>query len=718
MKPERKKLPREVVIGLVLALVTVAIYSPVRHFEFLNFDDSAYVTANPNVFRGFSLERFLWAFSNVQAANWHPVTWLSHMLDCQLFGYQAGWHHLTSLFFHTANTLLVFCFLRLLTGAVFRSAMVAALFAWHPLHVESVAWVAERKDVLSTFFGLLTLIAYVEYARQAERRRQSGGGEQAPAAAPAPLLLFPSAPYLSFYFLSLLCFALGLMSKPMLVTLPCVMLLLDAWPLQRLNRANLRRVAVEKLPFFLLTVAVSMITVFAQKSGEAVVAIEKLPMAARLVNAVMAYAGYLRKMVWPSDLAPFYPYQHHVSAGAIIGALLVLAVISLVALRLARRAPYLLFGWLWYLGMLVPVIGLVQVGAQSMADRYTYLPLVGVFVMLVWGAAELLSPLRQRVRIAGMTSGLVLTGCIVVTCFQLQYWRNSEILFSRDLQLFPQGNAMAHHCVGRALYDRGADTEALPHFQETVRLLPDFVPGHLNLANCLSRQERYAEARFHYDEAIRLKPENAEAYKSLGASLAAQMKLDEARTNYFLAIKYKPDYVEAYMKLGTAEMAQGKPDEALEHLATAVRIHPDYAEAQYYLAHALQDHKRYAEAAQHYRAAIRANPNYADALNDLAWLLATERDAGQINPTEAINCAQRAGALTQHQNAAYLETLGIAFAAAGRFAEAMATMEKAIALANAGGNKALAAELQSQLNRLRAGRDAASPAAGNWPSPP
>ena len=409
-------------------------------------------------------------------------------------------------------------------------------------------------------------------------------------------------------------------------------------------------------------------------------------------------------MIWPADLACFYPYRHNVSSEEVMIALLVLGMISSLALALVRRAPYLVFGWLWYSGHVGPGHRAGAGGAQCMADRYTYLPLVGVFVMGVWGATDLLSRLRQRTVVAGVASGITLAGCMYATWFQHQYWHDSERLFHRGLRLFPEGNAMANHCLGRALFDRGDDTGARAHFEEVLRLLPGFVPGHLNLANCLSRQGHFAEARFHYQEAIRLRPENAEAYKCLGSSLAAQMHLDEARTNFLQAIRYKPDYAEAYMRLGTAEMAQGKLTEALQHLAAAVEIHPDYDEAQYFLAHALADQARFDEAVHHFRAAIKANSGNAAAMNDLARMLVTEGNVQHANLAEVISLAQCACDLTQSRQADYLETLGIALAAAGRFPEAAEAIGKGLAVAETQGEAAMAAQLQKRLELYRGGR--------------
>jgi protein O-mannosyl-transferase len=672
----------EWVISPLLVLGTFLVYGQVVTFQFLTFDDSGYVTANPHVFRGITAANVCWALTSFDASNWHPVTWLSHMLDCQLFGHQAGLHHLTSLLFHATNALLLFWLFRFLTHAPWRSGLVAALFAWHPLHVESVAWIAERKDVLSAFFGLLALHAYARWVKLGNAGSVSS----------------------RYYVVCLLCYCLGLMSKPMLVTLPFVFLLLDYWPLGRLRVVGGRNLVIEKLPFLALSAVACVVTVIAQHRGEAIVEVQRLGLGPRMANALVAYAGYLRKMVWPSDLAVFYPYRHNLASLEILGAFTFLVVISVLAVVLVRRAPYFGVGWGWYLGMLVPVIGLVQVGGQSMADRYTYLPLIGIFIMIVWSSADALARMRHGAFVASAASVAVLAGCLGTTWSQEQYWHDTEALFRRDLQLYPTGNATAPHCLGRAFHLRGDDLAAIEQYEQVLRLLPKLASAHVNLANSLTRLGRFPEAQTHYDEAIRLRPENPEAYKCLGSCLAAEMKLDAARTNFLTALQYKPDYAEAHMRLGTLLMAQGKVEEGMQHLATAVRIHPDYDEAQYYLANALAEQKKFAEAARHFRAAIRANPDYAAAMNDLVWMLVTKRGEVSADRGDLIRLATRACELTGFTNIAYLETLGVVWSEAKRFPEAISVTEKACALAAAAGNRETAELLQKRVLLYRSGR--------------
>ncbi len=682
MNPGRQATLRVFAVGALLAVVTCFLYWPVRGFAFVNFDDPAYVNANPHVFRGLTAENIQWAFTSFEASNWHPITWLSHMLDCQLFGPRPGWHHCTNVLFHAANAILLFIFLRQTTGALWLSAFVAALFAWHPLRVESVAWIAERKDVLSTFFGLLTLIAYASYVKAMVTNAKSKW----------------------LYTLAIVSFALGLMSKPMLVTLPFILLLMDYWPLRRFGTLPVRKLLVEKIPFLVLSVISCGLTIRAQR--EVILDSGALPFSARLVNAILSYATYLRKMVWPMDLAPFYPYRHDVPTGEMFVAVAVLVGISLICLRYMRRAPFLLIGWLWYLGMLVPVIGVVQVGAQSLADRYTYLPLVGIFVMCIWAVAEVVARVPVPRIVVWFSAMAVGVASIVGTRHQLQYWRDSELLFRRDLDLYPVDNAMAHHCLGRALFLKGDDAGAIQHYREVLRLLPNLPDGHVSMANSLNRLGQFAEAEAEYREAIRLDPKHAEAYKSLGSCLAGQMKLEEARTNLLRALELKPDYAQAHTRLGTLLMAQGKTEEALAHLTAAVKTHPDYDEGQYYLANALMDQKRFPEALEHFRAAIKANPEYAAALNDFAWLLATQSGPTNTNLGAALAAAQRASELTFQTNASHLMTLGIIYSELGKLPDAITVAQRAATLAAANGDADLAGQLQQQLVLYRNHRSA------------
>ena len=459
------------VIYLVLIVITFALFSRVLSSDFINFDDGTYITENPMVQNGLTSTSVVWAFTSGYASNWHPLTWISHMVDCQLYGLNPQGHHLTSLLFHIFNVLLLFLVLRNITGAVWRSAVVAALFAWHPLHVESVAWVAERKDVLSTFFWLLTMLAYARYAE--ESKVQSPKSKV-------------------YYGLALVCFALGLMAKPMLVTLPFLLLLLDFWPLRRIydpdakacgaglrftiyeptdlqtassfkapsgplasptshkSQITYRKLILEKVPFLLLAIASSVVTFLVQKTGGAVASLEALSFGQRIANALVSYIRYLGKMVWPRDLAVFYPIHHAWAAWQWAGAGLLIVAISVLAIAMIRQRPYFSVGWFWYLGTLVPVIGLIQVGGQSMADRYTYMPLVGIFIIFSWGMADLLGRGQlRRMNLAWAVIVPVLVACLMVTRSQTSYWKDSITLFRHAIAVTTD-NTLAHVDLGRA----------------------------------------------------------------------------------------------------------------------------------------------------------------------------------------------------------------------------------------------------------------------------
>jgi protein O-mannosyl-transferase len=516
---------REVIICLALAAITLAVFWPVGSHDFINLDDPDYVTGNPVVQAGLTASGAHWAFEASHANNWHPLTWLSHMLDCQLFGLKPGAHHLSSLGFHLASTLLLFLALNQMTGALWRSALVAALFAWHPLHVESVAWIAERKDVLSAFFFMLTLWAYGRYAEGRRKNAECRMGKPAPRAAQhATRNTQHTTP---LYLLSLGSFALGLMSKPMLVTLPLVLLLLDYWPLRRLSLPSLHhsstpalRLFLEKAPFFALALAACVLTVHAQHAGGAVTSLEQLPWDSRLPNALAAYSVYLAKAFWPAHLAVFYP---HVPVPAWHAALSVLLLLGVTALcfKVARSRPYLLVGWLWFCGMLVPVIGLVQVGWQAYADRYTYLPLIGVFLMAVWGVAEL------RPRVAGWNlalrfgSALLLGACLVATRYQLAAWQNATTLFSHALDVTDR-NWLAHNNLGTALAEQGRVDEAGEHFRTAVQINSAYDDARSNLGRYLAESGKWDEAKAQLNALLQHSPNHVRAHGNLGYVLLAQ----------------------------------------------------------------------------------------------------------------------------------------------------------------------------------------------------
>jgi hypothetical protein len=480
---------------LLLASVTFAVFFPALECDFVDYDDGAYVTENDPVQRGVTPDPVRWAFTTGHAGNWHPLTWLSHLLDVELFGVKAGLHHFTSVLLHCANSVLLLFVLNALTGSWWRSAFVAFLFALHPLRVESVAWVAERKDVLSGLFFMLTLLTYARYAKHsviAGEEMLSNAAETVRSDASLEASSSPthtqsrSAKRWLWYVATLICLSLGLMSKPMLVTLPFLLLLIDFWPLGRLHyRLPLGKaewaIILEKIPFFALAVGSSWITFIMQAQGGAVSSLEAFPLELRVSNAVVSYARYLGKLLWPAGLAVFYPMPEAWPFWAVAGAGLVIVGLTYAVFRVAGRLPFLVASWLWFVGTLVPTIGLVQVGQQSMADRYTYLPAIGLFIAAVWGAGEFVRR-WPRARVALLVGGFAaVAGCAALTARQVQVWRNNEALFAHALAV-TRNNAVAHNNLGASLMDRGEIQAAHTHFAEAVRIKANYPDAIVNLA--------------------------------------------------------------------------------------------------------------------------------------------------------------------------------------------------------------------------------------------
>ena len=536
---------------LALAALTLAVYSPVVGFDFVNLDDQLYVYENPNVRAGLAAEGIRWAFTSLDANFWHPLTWLSHMIDWQLFGPGASGHHATGLLLHVACTLLLFMALLRMTDRFWESAAVAALFALHPLHVESVAWVSERKDVLSTFFFLLTLLAYPRYVKKRSAGRT----------------LTVITPY-----------ALGLMAKPMLVTVPFVLLLLDVWPLRRFGETGLKWAAakpilIEKIPFVLLAVPAGIMAVIAQDKGAALATMELVPLELRFSNAAVGAVTYLCKTVWPVELAVHYPLGP-VPAGIAAGAALILCLLTALAFFACRRYPYVTVGWLWYLGTLAPVSGIVQVGCHSMADRYTYIPLIGIFIIAAWGIPELFSRVSNGRKIIAVTSGVLLLVMAAATGYHLQFWRSSETLFRRALAVTgPSG--IAENNLATALIARGAYEEALPHILRAVELRPTDEEVVFNVGNALAGLRRDDEAKVWFERAIRMNPRLARARTNLGALLARQQQFDEAIRQLEAAMGLNPDCSLTRLNLAVALARTGRTGEAAARLEEAVILAPD-----------------------------------------------------------------------------------------------------------------------------------------------
>ena len=592
-------------IAVLLALATVATYWPATRCGFVNFDDDLYVTENHYVQSGVAWETVKWAFANPVASNWHPLMVLSHALDFELFGAKPWGHHLTSVLLHATNAALLFLLLRALTGALWRSATVAALFAWHPAHVESVAWVAERKDVLSAFFGLLALLFYVRYARG---RSSSDGGT-------AEHRAFGLDYGLVFMFL-----AFGLMSKPMLVTWPFVMLLLDWWPLRRFaargSRTSILRLILEKAPFLILVAAASIVTLLVQDRTSALALTDELPLAARAGNALVSCCRYLGKLLWPSNLAVFYPHPGHWPAGQVVLAASVLASITAVCLLLRRRHPFLLLGWLWYCGTLVPVLGLVQAGEQAMADRYTYLPSIGISLSSIWAVHELTRGWRHREAPLFLVGCLILGSCLAVTWRQLGYWKDSEALFRHALAATDH-NYLAHNNLGAALNDPSQADEAAWQFREALRLKPGYARAHNNLGLTLLKKSQLDEAISQFRSAVRSKPDFASAHKNLGIALHREGRSEEAIAELQKTLELKPEYAEAHYNLGTILISRNRPVEAIAELQKAIWLRPNHAEAHNNLGIAFGMQGQTAAAITQFQEALRQKPDYREARHNL-----------------------------------------------------------------------------------------------------
>jgi len=598
--PESSRKPFSA-ICLVLALGTLALYVPVLQNGFINFDDNGYITDNPHVNVGLTWSGVVWAFKSGYAANWHPLTWISHMLDCQLFGLHPAGHHLVNLLLHTANTLLLFILLNYLTGAMWRSAFVAALFAWHPLHVESVAWASERKDVLSGFFWMLTLIAYARYVK-------------APGKSSSRVLYYVSA---------LVLFACALMSKPMVVTLPFVLLLLDFWPLQRLSLSALPRLLAEKIPFFSLTLAGSMATYLVQKSGGAVASSS---FSFRIANALGGYVDYISKLFWPVDLAIFYPFPAHGMVFMAIVGLVLLGACSVAFILLSQRWPYLFVGWFWFLGVLVPAIGIVEVGSASMADRYSYLPSIGLFILVTWGVADFFES-RQAKIVPTVTAIAVLVGCAVLTSFQVTYWRNSITLFSHA-RAVTSDNYVADACLGQALDVLGHENEALAFCKEAVKIDPDYPAGQFFLGQVLWKMGDPAEALPHLNAAAQAAPDNSDFQYNLGKFLLEHGQAAGAVSRFNAALEDDPDFAEAHNALGKTFLKQGKLPQAADQLSQAAALQPGNAQFHYDLGTVLLALSQSAQAISEFSRAVQLKPDFAQAHENLAVALASQ---GQLD---------------------------------------------------------------------------------------
>jgi protein O-mannosyl-transferase len=643
-----------------LAAISLGVFGQTIRHHFVNFDDDVYVYNAPAIQAGLTIKGIALAFTSPHARNWHPLTTISHMLDCQLYGLKAGGHHATNVVLHTVAVLLLFRVLRQMTGAVWKSAIVAALFAVHPLHVESVAWVSERKDVLSAVFFFLMLDMYVRYARAPSKTR---------------------------YLAAAVLFAAGLMSKPMLVTTPLILLLLDYWPLRRfeqsfstqgkakisksVNRSRvIRRLFLEKIPLLVLSMGSCFITFMLQKRATG--AIPPLPFLWWVQNAFASYVIYVWQTFWPTNLAVFYPHPNNtLPIWEVILAIVFLLAFTLAAIAFRRERPYLFTGWFWYLVMLVPVIGLIQVGEQGHADRYTYLPHVGLFLLVVWLAADMTAVPQFKSRVA-LAAAVVIIGALAWAAFiQVSYWRNSETLWTHALAV-TSNNDFAHNNLGYLCVDRDELDKAISHFEIASRIRSSKLDPHydvgsafvqMNLADALARKGQSDEAMLHFEEAIKLQPNYADAYYNRGSVLFAKGRIDEAMADWGKTLQLQPNDADAHTGLGNALLRRGSLKEAIAHYERALALSPQ------------DPHSR----------------------NNIAWVLATSSDPSVRDGVRAVEFAQQAVMLTGGRDPHFVRTLAAAYAESSRFSEAIAAAEQAIAIAALQGKSGLTNTLKKDI---------------------
>ncbi|HVM47769.1 MAG TPA: tetratricopeptide repeat protein [Candidatus Acidoferrum sp.] len=740
-------------LALLLLALVLGVFLPSLGHGFVNFDDDVYVYSNAHVPHGLTRENLHWALWTLDAGFWHPLTWLSLLLDGQLYGLRPGGYHLTNLLFHAANTILLFLLWRRMTGATWRSAFVAALFAAHPIHVEPVAWISNRKDLLSALFWMLSQLMYVFYAEVraptcqttnlAANSQHNAPGAACQAARSAYPVLPVAAQAGLLYLLSLSFFLCSLMSKTMAVTLPLILLLMDWWPLKRFRleaqhtgSGTLWFLLLEKLPFLAAAFGCGLLTMRAERGVGALQSGAALTLLERVANAILSYVRYLGQTLWPRDLAVYYPYPHSFAPWQVIGAGLLLLIVSGVVLWAARRQPYLPFGWIWYVVTLLPVIGLIQVGSHSHADHYTYVPLIGIFSLVAWGVSDLAKCRPRGVLATGATAGLVLGLCVVFSRHQLGYWQDSETLLrhaiavteDNDLMhnnlgalMVGQGrldeaieefrvadklhpdSARVHDNIGAALAKQGKLKEAMEHLREAIRLDPEWAGAHNNLGAVLGQLGRFDEAMDHLQTAVKLAPRDAGAHCNLADAFAVVGRLDEAIAQYQAALTLTPDDAQTRRNLGVALAREGRFQEAIVQLQQAVESDPKLASAQSHLANVLLRCGRPAEAAVHYQAAIDVQPSDPSLLNNLAWVLATCPLAAVRNGPRAVELAEQAERLSGGNNSSILGTLAAAYAEAGRSTEAVAAARRALDVAGTRADPAQAASLRAMLGLFQGG---------------
>ncbi|OEU63720.1 MAG: hypothetical protein BBJ57_13635 [Desulfobacterales bacterium PC51MH44] len=647
-------------ICLLLVVATFIVYWQVRNFEFVNFDDSYYILENNYVKDGITVKGIVWAFSHKVIDYWRPISWLSHMLDCHLYGLNPGMHHASNLIIHIVSGILLFHVLKLMTGTLWRSAFVAALFLLHPLNVESVAWVAERKNVLSTLFWMITMLVYVGYVRR---------------------------PGIGKYLLLLLVFSIGLMTKPTLITLPFVLLLLDYWPLCRFEvgqagcgdnneatalagsssiRALFFRLCLEKVPMIVLSAVSVSLTIL---SVPDVIALEIVPMKMRVANALVSYLKYIGAMFWPHRLAFYYPPPEAIPLWQATGAGFFLICISLLVLRVVRTRPYVV-GWLWYIGTLLPAIGLLQSGLwPAIADRFVYVPLIGLFIMISWGVADLSVWWRHRKVVLAAVAAVVLLALMAKTWTQTAYWTNSSMLFNQALKV-TRNNSIAHNELAKTLAKQNRLDEAIDHYLEALRINPIFDDACYNLGIAFTRKGNDVDAISYYKKGLQIKPDNAKAHNNLGSLYIRMGNIKDAVYHYHEALRIDPSHAGSYYNLGKIYNNQGKITDAILN----------------------------------YRNALHLKPNMTQALYNLSWIFATHENDKIRNGEEAVKLAEKLCKITQYKQSLALDALAAAYAETGRFDAAVSTAQKGHKLALLYGPKELVLGLKKRLRLYKVGR--------------
>jgi protein O-mannosyl-transferase len=672
---------RKLWVCAFLLLGTAVLYGPTLMFDYVDYDDLTYVVHNPHVNSGVHRNQVGWTLQSGFGGNWQPLTWWSHALDFQVFGTAPGGHHATNVVLHALSAILLFLLLQNYTKAFWRSAAVAALWAWHPLRVESVAWVSERKDCLSGLMWMLALWAYLRYAQEFKVQ---------------------SSRFKVYYWLSLLFFGLGLIAKPMVVTLPFVLLLLDFWPLGRFQWRSIPGLLKEKIPFFLLSAACCVVTLIEQSRSGAIVSLARIPLTTRCWNAAVSYAWYVQKTFWPKDLIVMYPLAGHPNS-LVATAIGLLMVVSALAVWDRRTRPYFLFGWCWFLGTLVPVIGLIQVGSQATADRYSYLPSIGLCIMVVWAAHDLLGGWPLRRLVLGTLAGALVLACLMATRIQLSYWKNTESLFGHALKVLPH-NAPVRALLASYDRDQGRLEQAQIECEQALRDAPGNPVMEHDLGQILLAEKKFDQAAEQFRLSLQAMPNQEGTRLNLGKILLAQNKPAEAAVEFQNALHYNPGSEGLHFHLAEALARAGNIEEAEKEFAQCIQLKPNEAEPHARLAALLSGQGRTGEAIPHYREAIRLQPDSTDLLNNLAWILAADAHAQWRNGAEAQRLALRACELTHYERPLLIGTLAVAYAEAGRFDEAIAAAQKARELALAGGKNEMAARNLELLQLFRAHR--------------